>query len=240
MIPKIDPEFKSLIPLLLEEERLQLEQNIVSSGVCRDAIVLWDGVVVDGHNRLEICMKHGIEFKIAEIEFPCREDAKVWILENQLGRRNLTDAARIEVALSKAELLREKARRNQSRAGIDRQRGVQLLSKTSKSPNEPLHVQKTLANEAGVSEGTLYNYMQIKQNAGPKLLSRVQSGEIKIGTAHRMLGKEILKQLRHADKAYAFIAKNIDCDGSDEIRGRLSELSNQLNALIGRFSHAKS
>jgi len=86
---KIDPEFKSLIPPLTTEEFTQLEKSIVSEG-CRDALVLWDGIIVDGHNRYEICQKHGIPFKTTEMQFSDREEAKDWIDKNQLGRRNLT------------------------------------------------------------------------------------------------------------------------------------------------------
>ena len=121
--PRVDPEFKAIIPPLLAEEREQLESNLLTSRKCRDAIILWDGVIIDGHNRFELCMKHGIEFKIEEMPFSSREEARLWIIENQLGRRNLTDAARIELALTKAEMLKEQAKLNQSLAGQERKKG---------------------------------------------------------------------------------------------------------------------
>ena len=99
-LPQIDPELKSLIPPLSIEERIQLEQNILQARKCRDAIVLWQGIIIDGHNRYEICVKHGIEFEIIELPLPSREAAMVWILDNQLGRRNLHAAAKIELALN--------------------------------------------------------------------------------------------------------------------------------------------
>lgn len=133
----IDPEFKSLIPPLAEEELAQLEQNILAEG-CRDPLVVWfvpapesgahkcydegslhggdncelqvgDGVwtcrycehnparleviLLDGHNRYEICTRHGIEFDTVDIELPDRESARDWIDANQLGRRNLSPDA---------------------------------------------------------------------------------------------------------------------------------------------------
>ena len=63
ILPNIDPEFKGLIPPLQADEREQLEQNILQACKCHDAIVLWDGKIIDGHNRYEICVKHGIEFE---------------------------------------------------------------------------------------------------------------------------------------------------------------------------------
>ncbi|MDX5584306.1 MAG: hypothetical protein QNK20_05165, partial [Aureibaculum sp.] len=60
-MPVINQEFKKLIPKLSIEEFNQLEKNIISDG-CRDPLVLWDDTIIDGHNRFEICNKHGIEF----------------------------------------------------------------------------------------------------------------------------------------------------------------------------------
>ena len=56
---KILPEFKNLIRPLKKKEYLQLEANILSDG-CRDPIVVWKRYIIDGHNRYEICMRHGI------------------------------------------------------------------------------------------------------------------------------------------------------------------------------------
>jgi hypothetical protein len=87
----IDPEFKVLIPPLSREEKAQLEANLREQG-CRDALVVWKGhnLLIDGHNRYEICLQHGIEFQTREIDLPSREAVRDWIIDNQLGRRNLT------------------------------------------------------------------------------------------------------------------------------------------------------
>lgn len=63
---KIDPEFRKLCPPLSESERAALKESIESEG-CRDAIVVWDGTIVDGHNRylsgLPRCLKAAAEFQ---------------------------------------------------------------------------------------------------------------------------------------------------------------------------------
>ena len=84
----VNPKFQNSIPPLAEEEYRQLEENIVAEG-CRDALVIWEGVILDGHNRYKICQEHGIDFKTVEMSFNSEEEAIGWILENQLGRRNL-------------------------------------------------------------------------------------------------------------------------------------------------------
>ncbi len=65
---RINPKFKSLIPPLSQEEYSQLEANILSDG-CRDPLVSWNGFLVDGHNRYQICSNHNIEFEAIEYEF---------------------------------------------------------------------------------------------------------------------------------------------------------------------------
>lgn len=89
----IDAEFAALIPPLTSEERTQLEANLVAAGGARDALVAWrDGdrlVLLDGHNRHEICTRLGLPFAVREIEVGGREEAEDWIDRNQLGRRNL-------------------------------------------------------------------------------------------------------------------------------------------------------
>ena len=87
----IDPEFASKIPPLREEEMKQLEENILADGVVINPLIVWNGVIVDGHNRYHILQKHPeIQFTTYEKGFTDRYAAIAWICKNQLGRRNLT------------------------------------------------------------------------------------------------------------------------------------------------------
>lgn len=85
----IDPEFKRLLPELSATELAQLEANILREG-CRDPIVIWNNIIVDGHHRYDICKKHKLTFRVTEIQLSSREDAMRWICLNQMGRRNLS------------------------------------------------------------------------------------------------------------------------------------------------------
>ena len=89
----VDPEFEEKIPRHSEEEFQLLEQLILEEGRIKDPIVTWNGIIVDGHNRYRIMLKHPeiqIPFDIYEKEFSDRFAAIAWICKNQLGRRNLT------------------------------------------------------------------------------------------------------------------------------------------------------
>jgi len=104
---KIDPEFQNLIPPLSADELNQLEQNIISEGKCRDTVKVWKDIIIDGYHRYEICQKHGIPFEVQNINFASRKDAILWIIEHQLGRRNLSSAMRIELVYRRAKLPRK-------------------------------------------------------------------------------------------------------------------------------------
>ena len=85
----IDPEFKRLLPELSEIELEHLEANIIQDG-CRDPIVVWNSIILDGHHRYEICSRHRISFKTESLQFSSREEALRWICLNQVGRRNVS------------------------------------------------------------------------------------------------------------------------------------------------------
>ena len=88
---KIDPEFQGKIPPLTFEELNQLEANILRDGRIINPIIVWQGLIVDGHNRYTIAKKHPeIPFTVHEKDFASRYEAIIWICKNQLGRRNLT------------------------------------------------------------------------------------------------------------------------------------------------------
>jgi ParB-like chromosome segregation protein Spo0J len=92
---EIEEEFRRLIPPLSDEESRQLEANILAEG-CRDALVVWAApdnryVLVDGHNRYGICRKHQLPFKVQIMQFDDREAVRDWMVNNQLGKRNVTE-----------------------------------------------------------------------------------------------------------------------------------------------------
>lgn len=94
----IDEELQKFIPPLLDEEFKLLEDNILKDG-CRDALIVWeqpDGtyILIDGHNRYQICQKHNLLFKVQVISFKDKEEAKDWMILNQLGKRNVTEEAK--------------------------------------------------------------------------------------------------------------------------------------------------
>ena len=140
---KIKKEFKNLIRPLHRQEFLQLEENILRDG-CLNPIITWNGFIVDGHNRYEICTKHNVEFNVVEMDFDSDEDAIAWICANQLGRRNLTPENRKYLIGKRYEI--EKS----TYGAADRFRGNQY----QKVPAGNSHrTRERIAKETGTSDG---------------------------------------------------------------------------------------
>ena len=85
----IDKEFKELLPPLDKETYERLEANLIENG-CMHPLVLWGDILVDGHNRYEICTRHEIPYRTEQKEFGSREEALIWIISTQVSRRNLS------------------------------------------------------------------------------------------------------------------------------------------------------
>jgi hypothetical protein len=140
--PIIDQEFAGLWRALDEDERSRLEASILEEG-CRDPIIVWDeeDILLDGHNRLEICSEHGVNYDIRRLQFADRAAARIWMIRNQLARRNLTPTE-----LSYYRGLRYEAEKQEQ--GGDRK---------SKSQSDTLMpTDQALAQEYGVSEATIH------------------------------------------------------------------------------------
>jgi len=100
------------------------------------------------HNTLEICQKHGIQYNVQDYEFNSLDDVKVWMIDNQKGRRNLTDGWKWELAQSKKKILEERGRENLKHGGLDR-KGLSIVDKGL----EPQNTQKEIAKDLGWSTG---------------------------------------------------------------------------------------
>jgi ParB-like chromosome segregation protein Spo0J len=137
---QINEKFKNLIPNLSKEEYKGLEESIKKEG-CRDKILTWNGYIIDGHNRYEICSKQGIEFKTTEKQFNSENEVKEWIIINQLSRRNLTDIDKFELAQKLEPLIKEKAKKQQGHR-------TDILAELPKSVN----TRKEVSKQVGLKE----------------------------------------------------------------------------------------
>lgn len=176
---QIDEEFKNLIPRLGDEEFRQLEENIIVEG-CRDALITWNNILIDGHNRYEICKKNGIDFRTIEKTFSNREEVKMWIIKNQFGRRNLSKYDRSLLALKLEDMYREKAKENQGKR-------TDLFHEREKSSIMPINTTKELAQIAGVSINTMNKVNQIQKQGTDIIKNAVKDKEVSINKGYEIV-----------------------------------------------------
>lgn len=173
----IDHEFKALIPPLAAEELRQLEENILRDG-CRDPLVVWNSILIDGHNRHEICTRRGLPFETDELVFDDRSHAIEWIIRNQFGRRNLQPYIRTKLALVLEDMIAKRAEKNSGGRG-------KLIPKSEK-----VSATHEIAVIAGVGHDTVAKVKKIEAKATPQVKAKLASGEISINQAHKDIVKE--------------------------------------------------
>ena len=181
---KIDREFKNLIRPLSPKEYEQLEANIIADG-CRDHIVTWNGYIIDGHNRYEICRKHGIVFQIREMQFDSRDEVVVWICANQLGRRNITDETRkylIGMQYETEKIINKK--RNEE--GKNQYTEQLNTDESTQQHYTGVRTAKRIAEENHISNGTVQKYgiyaraIENIEKKCPELVPKILSGRYKV------------------------------------------------------------
>ena len=196
---EIKKEFKELIPALTAEEFKQLEENILKDGI-RDPLVLWNGYLIDGHNRYQIAFKHGLEYKTIDKEFEDESQVKEWMILNQFGRRNLNIYQRNVLALQLEEVFSVKAKEQQGKR-------TDLLATLPKS--EPINTRKEIAKIADVKESTLGKVKFIEKKASPEIKAQLSTGEVNINQVYQDIKKEEKQQIKNEERnLLAEIGKN--------------------------------
>ena len=177
----IDKEFKALIPALTEDERNGLEASLKAEG-CRDALVLWGDILIDGHNRYEICTQYGIPYKTIQKDFDSRDDVIQWIILNQFGRRNLPMYERARLALRLKPVISAKAKEKETERKT-------TFQKSEKSNMATINTTKELAKVAGVSHDTIAKVEKIEAQATDETKEQLRKGNISINQAYKDIKK---------------------------------------------------
>jgi ParB-like chromosome segregation protein Spo0J len=182
----IDPTLKATIPPLDPSELEKLEASIVAEG-CRDSIVIWNGTIVDGHNRYEICTRLGLSFQTVGKEFESIHHARIWMRENQGARRNASKGWLVDCALENKEDLLAIGRAKNAETGGRPPKEPVLQNNTS--IDEPRHSTRAeIAKAAGVSPGTVAKAEQVKKK-DPALWEKVKADEVSISAAYKEVSK---------------------------------------------------
>ncbi|QWT18787.1 hypothetical protein KPL74_13665 [Bacillus sp. NP157] len=183
----VNEELKAYIDPLTPDEYESLERSLLSEG-CRDALVLWGDTLVDGHNRYGICRKHDIPFKTVQHErFQSLEDVHLWMIEQHLGRRSVSDFQRGVLALRKREIL---ATRREAEAPAGTNEHDLPFDPSGSEPARPkppranpADSRKEIAREARISASQVGMIEKIRKEAAPEVVAAVKSGNLSISAA---------------------------------------------------------
>ncbi|SAI71548.1 Uncharacterised protein [Bordetella ansorpii] len=202
---RIEEELRAYIEPLTPDEYATLERGILAEG-CRDALVLWGDLLIDGHNRYEICTKHGIPYRTVQNErFRSMDDVRLWMIENHLGRRSVSDFQRGVLVLRKKEILEMRARQAPAAQGEPAAAAPQAAGEPAAPWDEragdspapvshalqaartaaavPVPSRQAMAREARLSSIALGQIEKIRKQAAPEVLRAVQSGGLSINAA---------------------------------------------------------
>jgi hypothetical protein len=189
----VNEELKAYIDPLTPDEHDALERSILAEG-CRDALVLWGDVLVDGHNRYGICQKHGLPFQtVQNTHFQSMEDVHLWMIDQHLGRRSVSDFQRGVLALRKREIVADRRARaaaafvasapaEESQAEADPSTDAATAT-TSVAPAEDLSSREAIARAARLSSSQVVMIEKIQKQAAPELVAAVKSGTISLNAA---------------------------------------------------------
>jgi site-specific DNA-methyltransferase (adenine-specific) len=179
---EIKEEFKKLIPPLTVEEFKQLEQNCLDEGI-REKIITWNGFIIDGHNRFEIATRWNLEYQTESKRFENENDVKIWMIDNQNGRRNLTDGWKYKLQQNRKEILLEKGKETQGTR-------TDILSTIDKKLEPKHNTQKEIAKALDWSTGKVAMADIVFKKATPELEEKVLNNEVTINQAYQEIKKE--------------------------------------------------
>ncbi|KQY87169.1 hypothetical protein [Pelomonas sp. Root1444] len=178
----VNEELKAYIDPLTVEEHEALERSLLAEG-CRDALVLWGNVLVDGHNRYGICRKHGLSFQtVQNTRFKSIEDVHLWMIDQHLGRRSISDFQRGVLALRKREIVAERRARGTA-AQAPAPAAEAPAEKQAAAAQDALQTREALAKAARLSSSQVVLIEKIQKQGAPGLVAAVKAGAVSINAA---------------------------------------------------------
>ena len=218
---KTDPKLEALFKPLSKEKLDELEEKI-STKYDGTPLYVWKrNIIVDGHNRYPIMKKHNIDFNVENVEDflgeDCtKSDVMQWMISHQDARRNLTPGELIFANSMVAEeiaLENKKKRLEGNRLGADVANGKAVSVQMDAERDRTTNTREQVAKMSGVGAGTVARYDAIMKTDDEELKKKVQTGEVKIGTAYR----EIREKETRICKVCGKEKKIIDFFGNDTI-----------------------
>jgi polyhydroxyalkanoate synthesis regulator phasin len=203
----VQEDLKTYIDPLTPDEHDALERSLLAEG-CRDALVLWGDILVDGHNRYGLCRKHGLPFStVQNTRFETLEDVHLWMIDQHLGRRSVSDFQRGVLALRKKEIVAGRlaaaaAARKDAHLRAEVLGEAQLPSPIEGLPavaaEPPLKSREAVARAARLTAGQVTMIEKIQKKAAPELVAAVRAGTLSLNAAAALADLPVEEQVAAA------------------------------------------
>jgi hypothetical protein len=232
----VNKELLAYIDPLTPDEHEALEKSLLAEG-CRDSLVLWGEVLVDGHNRYGICTKHGIPFNtVQNTQFKTLDDVHLWMINQHLGRRSVSDYQRGVLALRKKDILTARVQPAPVEAAVPTPDSTPVVV------SEGQMTRDDIAKAARISNATINQIEKIQKSAAPELVAAVKSGTISINAAATVAslpveeqvaavagGKKELQQAARQVREAKAVART-EPESPEGIIARLKQIITELSA----------
>lgn len=219
----VDKEFDSICWPLSAEEIVNLRSSLIDEG-CREPVIYWrnssDGLnpIIDGHHRHKLCGELKLELSSIGMDFDSREQAKNWIIRNQLGRRNAS-AAQYSY-LRGQRVLTEKKSVGRPKASGGNSSKVELLTGDTAG---------RIAKEEGVGRSTIIRDAQFAEDVdkigevAPKVKQAIITEKVTRTVAHDLAELPVeqlaaLEQVPESEVAKAVVDATAKSTGHPEFK----------------------
>jgi len=210
---EVDRRIAELLPPLHKEQLEGLEADIVRNG-CLAPLIVWQGILIDGHHRYAICRKHNIPFEVRQVNFPTLKDAAVWVLEHHKQRRNMTPYMLVEASARLRAMFVGQARERKS-SGKQPEKDPTIASgRTDSSCSPPTEddqnsghgqmggrANRQLAKVLGISHDTVAKAVWLERHADQQTKQRLRCGETTIHAEYTRLRRQQKARRREARRA---------------------------------------
>jgi len=186
-------EYANLFPMLDDDALAELTADVRSNGLL-EAIVLYEGKILDGRNRYLACREAGVEPRFTQYD---GNDALQYVVSKNLHRRHLKSSQRAAIALDVLPMLEAQARKRQ----LAQLKQGNETPVPEKIPEREGEAREQAAAMLGTNPRYVSDAKKLKDKA-PDLLEEVRKGNLTIGKAKNELKRRELRQ-EYKEKAEA-------------------------------------
>jgi len=205
---KIDSEFETLLPPLKKEEVDNLKKSLLVNG-CHSPLIAWGDILIDGHNRYKIInsMVTPCHFDVTRMEFNSKEDALVWVIDNQNSRRNSSAIDLVKMKEKKHDILQRQAKERMSQGGGDKKSGKVNLPYPVEEKGQ---TRDKMAAEIGISGKTYDALAKVNKKGIPEIVAAVRNKHVGAATAAKIADLSESEQLELMSEGEQEIVKKFN------------------------------